>query len=685
MPRQRRNARTRRIAAASLALLLAWSAAAPAAATASEPGAQGDSTPPTAEVAPKDDEASGARREDASASAGPEIAGPIEEPLLERGPEANPMTQADEIPLAEPAADEPAGNLVAIIDTGCDESLCERAVSVIDDDPSDCCGRGSAVARQVLEQDPHARILSIKAADEQGRGSAADVCAALRVAIDADADIITTLPPSYGPDEQPSVDALVGEAIERGATVLAATEGGGTGSFRTFGAAFAHSTLQCRFHVSNVGDSQWMPIGENAPVRTKDGAMTPTTFGNYVNGYWQHIENMAFKVVQNGGPGGGIAYRVYYRNGGWDAWRADGAYSPSATGAGNVAMALQAVLTGNMAAAYTLTYRVRISDADPVTKVDGRDSPLGWTWPQASDGGTAGTTDYYYGLEDIRMWLTPRSYAHTVQARYQNPDGSYGGWTNERTGTFAFGSTVPSWSRAGDATYNAASVGAYTAGFATTTKQVSISRKSYYLDVNGMLDGVATGDCGGYGTFGFIVNGSTRAEGAADYYQTALAGSSWRIIDVRAKPGYTFDGAAEGAMSGTLGTAGAQAARLSFHTNTYAVRFDGNGATRGQMGDQAMRCHAAAPLAACTYERPGYSFEGWNTEPDGSGASYANGQEVTNLSLEDGAAAILYAQWRRDVQLPSTGSNDLADAAAAAFLLTTYGSATVIANRRKRR
>ena len=66
-------------------------------------------------------------------------------------------------------------------------------------------------------------------------------------------------------------------------------------------------------------------------------------------------------------------------------------------------------------------------------------------------------------------------------------------------------------------------------------------------------------------------------------------------------------------------------------------------------------------------------------------ANFAERHGIADLASEDGAAAILYAQWRRDVQLPSTGSNALADAAAAAFLLTTYGSATAIANRRKRR
>lgn len=689
----KRRASARQAGAVFTALLLVWSIAIPPIASANEnneieneasscSSTASTGRPENGDRNPGEEKILEAEGNEASS---PENGTSSSRTSAESVPERDQSTTAAEKHDEQLPAGETPGPLVALIDTGCDESLCERAVSVIDDDPSDSCGHGTSLANAILEQDPSARILSIKTLDAQEHGSASNVCAALRLAIDSDADIISIPPPTYGLDEQASVEMLMQQALDRGTAVVAATNDWDAGTYGTFNAAFAHSTLQCKLHVSNIGDSQWMPINESAPIRTKDSSMTSATFGNYVNGYWQHIENMAFRIIRNGGPDGGISYRVYYRNGGWDAWRSDDAYSPATTGAGNVAMALQAVLTGNMAAAYSLTYRVRISDADPITKIDGRDSPLGWTWPQASDGGTAGTTDYNYGLEDVRMWLTPKSYTHTIQVRYQNADGSYGRWTNARSGTYAFGSTVPAWSRAADGTYNAASISAYTAGFSTTVKQATITRRSYYLDVNARLDGAGSGGCGSYGTFDFVVNGSKRAEDASDYYQTALAGSTWSITNIRAKPGYTYDGAVEGSSSGTLGTSDAQAVRLAFHTNTYTVTFDENGANSGAMGEQRMRCHAKAPLTACSFEREGYSFEGWNTEPDGSGAAYGNGEAVVNLALADNANVKLYAQWKRDLRLPATGSHDLADVAATAFMLATYGSATAIASRRKRR
>lgn len=58
-------------------------------------------------------------------------------------------------------------------------------------------------------------------------------------------------------------------------------------------------------------------------------------------------------------------------------------------------------------------------------------------------------------------------------------------------------------------------------------------------------------------------------------------------------------------------------------------------------------------LTLNTYRRVGYTFAGWNTEPDGSGTFYADGAEILNLSEydyhdEDGLGTVtLYAQWKK--------------------------------------
>mgnify|MGYP003292108065 CR=1 FL=1 len=48
-----------------------------------------------------------------------------------------------------------------------------------------------------------------------------------------------------------------------------------------------------------------------------------------------------------------------------------------------------------------------------------------------------------------------------------------------------------------------------------------------------------------------------------------------------------------------------------------------------------------------TYTRVGYEFAEWNTKKDGSGRSYADGEEIYNLSMEENDSVVLYAQWRK--------------------------------------
>ena len=84
----------------------------------------------------------------------------------------------------------------------------------------------------------------------------------------------------------------------------------------------------------------------------------------------------------------------------------------------------------------------------------------------------------------------------------------------------------------------------------------------------------------------------------------------------------------------------------SFHMYNNATEYEGEAVT------------PVTHLTANSYDRIGYVFTGWNTEPDGSGKSFADQAEIFNLSstdrgdkstwtgIDDGTI-ILYAQWRR--------------------------------------
>lgn len=95
---------------------------------------------------------------------------------------------------------------------------------------------------------------------------------------------------------------------------------------------------------------------------------------------------------------------------------------------------------------------------------------------------------------------------------------------------------------------------------------------------------------------------------------------------------YTFDG--DGILDGT--------ASVSGHTVT--VTYRGNGADSGMTADAtAYTPGETATVKANGYTRDGYTYTGWNTEPDGSGAPYKAGDRIT---MTDNV--VLYAQWTRN-------------------------------------
>ncbi|MEE0887821.1 MAG: FISUMP domain-containing protein, partial [Candidatus Saccharimonadaceae bacterium] len=74
------------------------------------------------------------------------------------------------------------------------------------------------------------------------------------------------------------------------------------------------------------------------------------------------------------------------------------------------------------------------------------------------------------------------------------------------------------------------------------------------------------------------------------------------------------------------------------------ITFDGNGNDGGEMAKQRIAANATAPLNQNTFTKNDYVFASWNTERDGSGTSYTDGQDFT---VGEGINKVtLYAQWR---------------------------------------
>lgn len=129
--------------------------------------------------------------------------------------------------------------------------------------------------------------------------------------------------------------------------------------------------------------------------------------------------------------------------------------------------------------------------------------------------------------------------------------------------------------------------------------------------------------------------------GAVLSEQTVDDGSAARAPSAPARKGYTFTGW-DVDFSNVKSDIEVDA---TWRPNSYRVRFDANGGA-GSMPDQAMAYDRAARLSANRFSRTGYTWAGWTAAPDGSGASYGDGQEVANLTAEDGGTVTLYARWR---------------------------------------
>jgi uncharacterized repeat protein (TIGR02543 family) len=113
------------------------------------------------------------------------------------------------------------------------------------------------------------------------------------------------------------------------------------------------------------------------------------------------------------------------------------------------------------------------------------------------------------------------------------------------------------------------------------------------------------------------------------------------------RTGYSFTG--WNTVPGGGGTSYADGATYSFAENVtlyaqwlaqpdHTVTFDGNGSTAGSMSPQTENVPTA--LTPNAFTRAGYTFAGWNTASNGSGASY-----VDNATYDFSLDITLYAQW----------------------------------------
>ena len=118
------------------------------------------------------------------------------------------------------------------------------------------------------------------------------------------------------------------------------------------------------------------------------------------------------------------------------------------------------------------------------------------------------------------------------------------------------------------------------------------------------------------------------------------------------KTGYTFSGwysdkkLKKKAPTIKAGSTGSKTFYAKWTANKYTIVFDGNGATGGSTKKiSGVSYGSSKKLTANGFKKTGATFQGWNTEPDGSGTTYKNKASVKNLTAENGATVTLYAIW----------------------------------------
>ena len=125
-----------------------------------------------------------------------------------------------------------------------------------------------------------------------------------------------------------------------------------------------------------------------------------------------------------------------------------------------------------------------------------------------------------------------------------------------------------------------------------------------------------------------------------DPAQTSVAvapGESWEFQGYRAEGGYD---AQQGIITGDVTFIGLWQ-RVSIPIAD-ELSYDANGGS-GEMTSSAGHVGEAVEVAANGFERPGYTFTGWNTQADGSGTAYAAGDAYTLTEGDD----VLFAQWTK--------------------------------------
>ena len=227
-------------------------------------------------------------------------------------------------------------DVIALIDTGTDGSTVD-AVSFVDNDVTDNNGHARKMVKTIRKQNKNAKILALKALDDNGKGTTASVVAALQYAIDSHVSIINMSFSGKANDDTSLIEAKVKEAIKAGITVVASAGNNGSIAYDyipanidgviTAGACDSKGTI---LSTSNYGiivdwyinaDATSQAASTVTGILSKDGKITEdqkTVFSpksvKYASFKTDSNKSDDFTTDDAGGSGGGSGSGGAYKN-----------------------------------------------------------------------------------------------------------------------------------------------------------------------------------------------------------------------------------------------------------------------------------------------------------------------------------------------------------------------------------
>lgn len=218
-------------------------------------------------------------------------------------------------------------NVIALIDTGTDGSTVD-AVSFVDNDVTDNFGHATKMIKTIRKQNKNAKILALKALDDNGKGTTASVVAALQYAIDSHVSIISMSFSGTSTQDKSLVESKVKEAIKAGIKVVASAGNNGSEAIDyipaniagviTVGACDEKGTILSTSNHGNIvdwyinADATSQAASTVTGILSKDGKIkedTKTVFSpksvKYVSSKTDLNKSNEFTTDNSGGSGGG--------------------------------------------------------------------------------------------------------------------------------------------------------------------------------------------------------------------------------------------------------------------------------------------------------------------------------------------------------------------------------------------